>query len=83
MTDHTETRLKHLEDLRSLVEASTRLNEVFTADWFDEVKALIVEARGEPRLKLETHTAFIGYLHDACWIRNGTTSSRRWMKRWT
>src|SRR6266571_3036492 len=65
MTDHTETRLRHLEELRSLVEASKRLKKVFTPDWFDEVKALIVKARGEPSLKLETHTAFIGYLNDA------------------
>jgi hypothetical protein len=65
MTDHTETRLKHLGDLRSLVEASKRLKKVFTPDWFNEVKEVIVKARGEPSLKLETHTAFIGYLHDA------------------
>jgi len=65
MTDHTETRLKHLEGLRSLVDASKRLKKVFPPDWFDEVEALIVKARGEPSLKLETHTAFIGYLHDA------------------
>lgn len=65
MTDHTESRLKHLEEMRSLIEGSKRLKKVFTAEWLDDVKALILKARDEPSLKLQTHTAFIGYLHDA------------------
>lgn len=65
MTDHTEARLRHLEELRSLAEWSKRLKTVFTADWFEEVRGLILKARGKPGLELETHPAFIGYLHDA------------------
>jgi hypothetical protein len=65
MTDHTASRLRHLEKLRALVDSSKRVKAVFTADWFEEVNALILKAKGEPSLKLETHTAFIGYLHDA------------------
>jgi hypothetical protein len=65
VTDHTERRLQHLEALRGLVDASRRLKKVFTSEWFDDVKAVILRARGEPGLELPTHPAFIGYLHDA------------------
>jgi hypothetical protein len=65
MADHTEARLRHLAELESLVESSKRLKKVFTPEWFEEVKDSVVKAQGEPGLKLETHTAFIGYLHDA------------------
>lgn len=65
LSRRTRIRLSQLKELRSAVESTRRLKEVFDNRWFEDVRELILRAWREPSLKLDSHPAFIGYLHDA------------------
>jgi hypothetical protein len=59
----TERLQKRLEELRSLVDSSKRLKEVFDSNWFEGARESISNA--DESVTMKTHTAFIGYLQDA------------------
>jgi hypothetical protein len=71
VTDHTALRMELLEKMRSLIQGTQHLSKVFDQRWFDEVKEIIHDARGKPGLVMPTHTAFIGFFHDAFWDNGG------------
>jgi len=60
-----------LEKMRRLIQGTQHLSKVFDQRWFDEVKEIIYDARDKPGLVMPTHTAFIGFFHDAFWDNGG------------